>query len=302
VLRIKGTRRGIALTTDGNGRFVYLDPEAGGKIAVAEAARNIVCMGARPVAATNCLNFGNPEKPDIYYQLERATAGMAAACVALDTPIVSGNVSLYNESERGAVYPTPVVGMLGIFEDVTRHLRPGFQQPGDIVALLGGGEEDGLAGSEYQAIFHGAPAGQPVIDLDLECRLQQAMHVATEAGWLRSAHDCSLGGLAVALARCAIAHGLGLEARAYDLGPRLDAALFGETQSRIVISCAPEHWAQLEALAARYRLPLRRIGVVGGDRFQLGGVIDLPVAELAAAWHGGLPAALAGEPVAAQPA
>src|SRR5215211_1937405 len=204
VLRIKGTRRAIAAATDGNGRLCYLDPFTGGAIAVAEAARNVVCTGAQPVAVTNCLNFGNPEKPEIYYQLEQAIRGMASACEALETPVISGNVSLYNETLGEAVYPTPVIGMLGVVDDVRLCTGAGFVEDGDDVWLLGGaagelvGEAVSLGGSEYLRTVRGVVAGRPRINLDREVAVQRACLAAIRAEVVRSAHDCADGGLAVA--------------------------------------------------------------------------------------------------------
>ena len=297
VMRVKGTRRAIALTTDGSGRLCYLDPYAGGAMAVAEAARNVICAGAEPLAITDCLNFGNPERLDVYYQLEQVVSGMAEACRALNVPVVSGNVSLYNETSGEAVYPTPVVGMLGLLEDVERRCQMGFQADGDLVFLLGAGLEapaGSLAGSDYLLEVHGRVAGRPRIDLALEVRLQRACLEAIRRGLLRSAHDCSHGGLAVTLAESCIAGGRGLDAASRALSGRLDVALFGEAPSRIVVSCAPAARDELEALAAAHDVTLTRLGVVSGDRLCLGPHIDLPVSDLARIYEEGLPRALEG--------
>ena len=297
VLRIKGTKKGIALTTDGNGLYCYLDPYAGGAIAVAEAARNVVCAGAQPLAVTDCLNFGNPEKADVYYQMEGAVRGMAAACAKFDTPVISGNVSLYNETNGEPVLPTPVVGMLGLLEDVDRRCSMGFRKEGDDVYLLGSGLDspvEALAGSEYLREVHGLIAGQPRIDLDLELRVQRVCMEAIEGGLLCSAHDCSSGGLAVALAECCIERGLGLYGTGLSVGGRLDAALFGETQSRIIASCPPEQRGDLQALASRHTVPLTPLGRVGGERLSLGDFLSVPVSSLAGAYREGLPRALEG--------
>jgi len=297
VLRIKGTKKGIALTTDGNGLYCYLDPYAGGAIAVAEAARNVVCAGAQPLAVTDCLNFGNPEKADVYYQMEGAVRGMAAACAKFDTPVISGNVSLYNETNGEPVLPTPVVGMLGLLEDVDRRCSMGFRKEGDDVYLLGSGLDspvEALAGSEYLREVHGLIAGQPRIDLDLELRVQRVCMEAIEGGLLCSAHDCSSGGLAVALAECCIERGLGLYGTGLSVGGRLDAALFGETQSRIIASCPPEQRGDLQALAGRHAAPLTLLGRVGGERLSLGDFLSVPVSSLAGAYREGLPRALEG--------
>ena len=261
VLRVPGTNKGIAVTTDCNGRLCYLDPYAGGAIAVAEAARNIVCTGATPVAVTDCLNFGNPEKLDVYYTLEHAVRGIAEACLVFDTPVVSGNVSLYNETAGRPVYPTPVIGLLGILEDVSKHLRAGFDAPGREVYLLGAAVEQPaatLGGSEYLEALHGVVAGLPTIDLAAEKRLQQLVLRAHAEGLLSSAHDCSDGGLAVALAECAILGGHGFEGHAAISG-RLDALLFGEAQGRIVVSVAGDA-SRLHALAAELGVPIASLG------------------------------------------
>ncbi|MGD0115433.1 MAG: phosphoribosylformylglycinamidine synthase subunit PurL [Dehalococcoidia bacterium] len=296
VLRVKGTKKGLALTNDGNGLYCYLDPLAGGAIAVAEAARNVVCAGGRPAAITDCLNFGNPEKLDVYYQMEETIRGIAAAAEKLGAPIVSGNVSLYNETNGEPVLPTPVIGMLGLLDDVDRRCEMGFQAEGDAVLLLGAtldGPVESLAGSEYLREMHGLIAGQPRIDLDLEARVQQVCLEAISNGLLRSAHDCSQGGLAVALAESCISGGIGLRGERIAT-PRLDATLFGEAQSRIVVSCSPDRRDELETLARRQDIPLTFLGLVGGDHLTLPGALDVSLIELTGAYARGLPDALAG--------
>ena len=297
------TGKRIALTTDGNGRLTYLDPYNGGALAVAEAARNCVCAGATPLALTNCLNFGAPEKPSVYYQLAQAIDGMSAAARALATPVISGNVSLYNESYGAPIYPTPVVGMLGLIEG--REPTPSaFQAAGDLVALLGAWSADpaDLGGSAYLATIHATVAGRPPqLDLAREQALQRLTLDATAAGLLRSAHDCSDGGLAVALAECCMWSSLGMVG---DTTPPIPAngdpalntlttlaALYGEAPSRIVVSLAPGQWDALATLAAAHGVPLTRLGVVGGDRLRLADALDADVAELRAVWRGGLAAA-----------
>jgi phosphoribosylformylglycinamidine synthase II len=304
VLRIKGTHRAIALTTDCNGRYCYLDPYAGGAIAVAEAARNVVCTGAQPIAVTDCLNFGNPERPEIYYQLEQAIRGMSAACETFGTPVISGNVSLYNETLGTAVYPTPVVGMLGLIEDVELRCDAPFRQAGDVVVLLHPLSTQHsvlstLGGSEYLKVVHGLVAGQPEIDLEAEAAVQRCTLEAIRSGLLSSAHDCAEGGLAVALAECAVWGTIGFDGAHAARGtrhaaPRLDALLFGEAQSRIVVSLPEGRLAELERLGASHGVVLTRLGSVGGDRFRFGGVIDLPLTSLTEAIEGGIPAALEG--------
>jgi len=305
VLRIKGTDKAIALAADGNGRLCYLDPEAGGAMVVAEAARNVVCAGGEPAALTDCLNFGNPERPEVYFQLEQVIRGMSRACRVLGIPVISGNVSLYNETAGRAIYPTPIVGMLGVLGDVDRRCGPGFREVGDAVFLLGqdlaapaAGEVRGLAGGEYLAELHGIVAGQPAIDLDLEARVQQVCLEGIRSGLVRSAHDCSDGGLAVALAEACLAGETGFEGVALPEAGRRDALLFGETPSRIVVSVAADQARDLRALAAGAGIPLSQVGTSGGDRLVFG-PLDLPLAELRDAWEGGLDRSLGRGPAGA---
>jgi phosphoribosylformylglycinamidine synthase len=295
VLRLKGTEQGIALSTDGNGRYTFLDPFVGGMIAVAEAARNVVCAGAEPVAITNCLNFGDPTRPEIMWQFAEAVRGMAEACRALQTPVTGGNVSLYNETMGKAIFPTPTVGMLGILPHISQATTQAFKVEGDVVVLLGKTLEE-LGGSEYLKRCHGLERGlPPAIDLELERRVQHCCLEAIRTGIVRSAHDCSDGGLAVALAECCISDGerpMGVDV---DLAEamRPDALLFGETQSRIVLSVSPEGLPDLRRIALRSDIPLQVLGRVSGSRFTVRGKdfgIDLPLARLKEAWRGGLPA------------
>ncbi len=279
VLRVPGTSRGIALTTDCNARLCYLDPYTGGAIAVAEAARNVVCTGATPVAITDCLNFGNPEKPEVYYTLEQAIRGIAAACEVFATPVVSGNVSLYNETSGRPVYPTPVVGLLGVMDDVSTALTAGFTRPGCDVWVLGAAltqPADSLAGSEYLETEHDLVAGLPRVDLEHERRLQQLVLQLHREGLLQSAHDCSEGGLAVALAECSILGDAGF-AGVGTIEGRLDAALFGESQGRVVVSLHPDTFRQgggagrLEDLAREHQITATRLGrTIEGDAFGFG--------------------------------
>ncbi len=299
VLRIKGTRRGIALCTDGNGRYCYLDPYRGGAIAVAEACRNLSCAGAEPIALTDCLNFGNPERREIYYQLEWCIRGMAEACRVLGVPVVSGNVSLYNETQGRAIYPTPVVGALGLLEDVQLHTTSAFKSPGELVVLLGASEVRGrardLAGSEYLELIHSKVAGRPAIDLELERRVQQLCRRAIQEGIVTSAHDCSDGGLAVALVEACIAGGpdsafakggLGGISRVgfsgdFRVRGRWDAALFGEAQSRVIVSLPPERLSDLAKLSTELGVPLTSLGMTtSAHRFAIAGHVDLPLEEL----------------------
>ncbi len=300
VLRIKGTNKAIALSIDGNGRYCWLDPYRGGQIAVAEVCRNLCCSGAEPLALTDCLNFGNPERPEIYHQLEWCVRGIARACRRLGVPVVSGNVSLYNESQGQAILPTPILGGLGLLEDAARHTQSAFPEEGLTVLLLGQGNlrprAADLAGSEYLQAQHGRVAGRPAIDLALEKRVQDLCRRAIREGIVASAHDCADGGLAVALAESAIPHAVGFRGgpALARLPRRWDAALFGERQSRIVLSLAPEQQLRLKGMAAAADVPLLELGTTGGSRFRLGRYADRPLSEVADAWQESLGRALAG--------
>ena len=291
VIRVKGTNKGLALKTDCNPRYCFLDPELGGAHAVAEATRNVACTGATPLAITDCLNFGSPERPESFYGLDRAVRGMAAACRALGTPVVSGNVSLYNESAGMAIPPTPTVGAVGILEDAGTALTMAWPVGATIVLL--GRLAATLGGSEYLAQLHGRTAGAPPpLDLDEEARLQRCLLAAHAAGLLLAAHDTGEGGLAVALAECAIAGKCGAEL-ACDaiLGAndgRRDRALFGEAGSRVILAVRDENVAALERLAREYGLTMQVLGAAGGDQLVVDGLLAIPVGELRATWEGGL--------------
>jgi phosphoribosylformylglycinamidine synthase subunit PurL len=308
VLRIRGTRKGIAASMDCNPRYVYLDPARGGRIAVAEAARNVVCVGARPRAVTDNLNFGNPHKPDVYFQMRESVLGMAEACRVLETPVTGGNVSLYNESPQGAIFPTPVVGMVGVLDDVSKAIGAAFRDAGHAIVLLGRNTEE-LGASEYLRTIHGRTAGQvPRVDLEAEKRLHEAVLAMVDQRLLASAHDCAEGGLAVCLVESAvlpIQTPRGFSVTLDDDLP-VDALLFGEAQGRIVVSCAEEQVDRVLALAARDDVPAARIGTVGavGDAVVLeltatGTRVDLPAAELAEAYHTTLPRIMAAPTAAA---
>lgn len=293
VVTIQGTRKGIAMTTDCNGRYVYLDPEVGGRIAVSEAARNIVCSGAEPLAITDNLNFGNPEKPEIFWQMERAVDGMAEACRVLDTPVIGGNVSLYNENASGSIYPTPVVGMVGLVEDTDHITTQAFKQEGDAILLLGVTKAE-LGGSEFQYAVHGVTEGRPpALDLETEKKLLNTVLGAIRGGWVRSAHDLSEGGLSLALAESCIGGGIGANVELSANGLRHDVALFSESQSRIVLTAAPERAEELKAVIAAGGVPVEIIGTVGGDRLRVTldgtSVLDEPVAELKSIWEDAIP-------------
>ena len=289
VLRIRGLKQGLAVCTDGPGRAVELDPYVGAARAVAEAARNVACTGARPVAVTDCLNFANPERAPIYFQLSESIRGMADACRAFGTPVVSGNASLYNESEDGPVTPTPVVGMLGIISDVTNAVRMAFQDEGDEIWLLGGPlEQDpsSLGASEYLSVLHGKSAGPVEIDLEAEAALIDVLVEAAEGGLLKSAHDCSDGGLAVAIAESAVAGEIGVRITA-GFGGRVDAALFGEAGARAIVSVERAAGSQLAEIAAKHGLAAAGIGSIGGDRVALG-EIALTLQDASDAWNSAL--------------
>lgn len=273
LIRIKGTQKGIAVATDCNSLYVYLDPFEGGKIAVAEAARNVVCSGAKPIGVTNCLNFGNPMKPEIFWQFHQAVAGMIESCTALETPVTGGNVSFYNESPQGAIYPTPTIGMVGLLDNIEKRVPSAFQNEGDIVFLAGETFNE-LGGSHYLMLEHGLKQGLPPrLDLKREGLLQQFILAAADTRKLASCHDLSEGGLAVALAECCIKSEEGLGATITDLegirksqkGLRDDALYFGESQSRVIISVKPEHCKDVRNLAQKQGTTLFEIGKVGGD-------------------------------------
>jgi phosphoribosylformylglycinamidine synthase II len=296
VLRVRGTTKGIAATTDCNARYVYLNPRRGAMIAVAEAARNVVCTGARPRAITNNLNFGNPLKPEVYYQLREAVLGMGEACSAFETPVTGGNVSLYNESPSGAIYPTPTVGMVGVLDDVSKHIRSCFNAPFDAIVLLGRNSDE-LGGSEYLKVVHGKVAGDaPNVDLQAERALQELLLELAEERLAHSAHDCAEGGLAVCIAESCIADAERLLGATVTLPDTLPPAalLFGEAQGRIVISCAPANVERVLVLAKRHHVPAAQIGTVGevNGRFKLTGAdatIDVDVAQLSEVWREAIP-------------
>ncbi|MGH7902881.1 MAG: phosphoribosylformylglycinamidine synthase subunit PurL [Candidatus Dormibacteraceae bacterium] len=282
LLRVKGTRLGLAMTADGSGRYCALDPFAGAQIAVAEAARNLVAVGARPLAVTDCLNLGNPDRPEVYWQLEEVVAGIAAACRALGLPVVSGNVSLYNESELGAIDPTPVIGMVGVLDDCALRLSHGLQEAGDFVLLAGASGND-LGGSEYMRLVHGLVAGPPpAIDLVAERSAHEFVLAAAAAALVKSAHDLSEGGLLVGLAECCLAGGLGI--RCPELKPdreiRLEAAFFGESQGRFILTAGSRAMPELQTLARRHHVELALLGMAGGDAIEFEDQLRVGLDEL----------------------
>jgi len=283
VLRIKGTQKTIAITCDGNGRYCYLDPYLGGMIAVAEAARNVVCVGAKPLAITNCLNFGNPEKPEVMWQFQKVVEGMSYACKILNTPVTGGNVSFYNETEEVSIYPTPVVGMLGIIEG-SRVDGMGFKDEGDLIILLGETKEE-LGGSEYLKQIYGQVAGRiPTLDLVLEKNIQDTCLQAIEQGIIKSAHDCSEGGLAIALAECCIVGKIGVEIIFETTFIQPHYLLFSESQSRILVSLKKENLDDLEKIASYNGVTFSILGKVGGSKLQINNWIDISISSLESQW------------------
>jgi phosphoribosylformylglycinamidine synthase len=292
VVRVKGTRRALALSTDCNARFVYLDPFLGAQHAVAEAARNVACAGGQPIGATNCLNFGNPQRPEIMWQFARAVEGMGAACRALDIPITGGNVSLYNETDGNGVLPTPVLGVVGLIEDADTVVRRAFRQAGDVVILLGESRAE-LGGSEYLKVVHGLVRGvPPALDLDREKALQKFLVDGAAAGLIRSAHDCAEGGLAVTVAECCFDSGLGVEVGTPGTNAEVTwrdvMTLFGESASRVVISVEPRYASEILHRAADAGVPAMDIGRVGGERIRMSVdgrvVLDAALDEIERLW------------------
>lgn len=295
VLRVDGTTKGIALTIDGTGPMSLLDPATGAAMVVAEAARNLVCSGARPLALTDCLNFGNPERPDVFWQFSQAVAGMSDACRVLGIPVIGGNVSFYNETGTSAILPTPVVGMVGIMDDPGKACRQGFGAPGDSIVLLGS-ITDELGGSVYVRMATGRTAGRvPALDLERERLVQAVCLGAIGRGIIRSAHDVSEGGLAVTLAESCITGEIGARISLPE-GVRPDALLFGEAPSRIVVSVAPGDLCAFLEAARDAGVPAMLLGCVGGVDLTLEvsgrSIVQAPVASLAAAWSGSLPQAM----------
>jgi phosphoribosylformylglycinamidine synthase len=283
VIRLRKTNKALVMTTDCNGRYCYLNPRMGARIAVAEAARNLVCSGAMPLAITNCLNFGNPYDPEVYWTFAECIEGMAEACRILETPVTGGNVSFYNEDPERIVYPTPVVGMIGLVEDIKYITTQWFKKEGDLIVLLGKNKE-GLGGTEFLKVIHNLTKGEPpVLDLDYEKRVQQACLKLIKSGIVKSAHDCSEGGLAVALAECCVTSGnnlrLGAEIEIQD-NLREDALLFGETQSRIILSLEEKDLLELEKLVKEYNIDYAIIGKVGGENIKINNWINLPVQKI----------------------
>jgi len=294
VLRIKGKTKALAVALDGNSLYAYLDPLIGGKIAVAEACRNLACVGARPVGVTNCLNFGNPEKPEIMWQFQRVIEGIATACKVFNIPVTGGNVSFYNDTEGQSIFPTPVLGVVGILPDLANAVSPGFKQQGNAVILLGKNREE-LGGSEYVKHLHQQEKGKPPrIDLEEEQRVQELCIEAINEGLLESAHDVAEGGLAVCLAEGSLLSAARFGFRVnLDDSIRADALFFGETQSRICVTVTDKNRDRFLHLAEQRRVPATPIGMTGGDRIIIAhrgkNLIDIPVLEAFQAWKMAIP-------------
>ncbi|MBT7855584.1 MAG: phosphoribosylformylglycinamidine synthase II, partial [Nitrospinaceae bacterium] len=300
LVRIKGTKKSLALTTDGNARYCMLDAHTGGALAVAEAARNISCTGATPLAMTNCLNFGNPENPAVMAQFSSAVEGMSEACRALGVPVVSGNVSFYNETHGEDIYPTPIVGMVGLIEDSQKRATQGFVREGDDIALLHPAAELPLSkggAHEYVWVLSGREGGAaPAISLESEAFVQDLCRKAIASGLLGSAHDLSDGGLGVALAECALSSrggGLGANIRLPECGGRLDGIFFGEVASRILVSASPDAFVQLRKMAESHEVGCYQIGQVAAGSLRVeapdGAIaMELELDNLMAAWSGAL--------------
>lgn len=285
VIRIQGTNKALAMSTDCNGRHCWLNPYEGAKGAVAESARNVVCSGATPMAISNCLNFGNPYKPDVFWTFKEAIRGITDACLAFDTPVTGGNVSFYNESPQGSIYPTPTIAMLGIIEDKTKIMDQYFKDDGDVIILLGD-RANNIGGSEYLKEVHNKITGNaPIVDVEKEKRLYEVVLKLIDERLIKSAHDCSDGGLAIAIAESCFNPQLKTKGAIIDLDfeHRIDAELFGEAHSRVVISTVAANVPAILEICGDF--PCTVIGEVTGDRFMINKLIDLPKDELHSAWY-----------------
>ncbi len=304
VIRVKETNRGLAMALDGNSRWCYLDPKLGAMHAVAESARNVACTGATPIAATNCLNFGNPEKPHIMWQFSQTIDGLTKACEELETPITGGNVSFYNETLGEGIYPTPVMGVVGIIEDVHKAIGPHFREAGRSLVLLRGSEpgdasdvEAEFGSSEYAKEILGQVWGfPPSLELDKEAALQKATIEMIDSGLVESAKDCSEGGVAVTLAECGFARGVGAKVDLSSNDLVSEFALFGEDASRIVISCDPQNVGGIKEIAVKYGLSAEAIGETVPDKLEIRVAGEIAaaasVSELREAWASALEKAL----------
>ncbi|MDR9414711.1 MAG: phosphoribosylformylglycinamidine synthase subunit PurL [Gracilimonas sp.] len=293
VIRIKGTKKGLVAKTDCNGRYVYLNPRKGGQIAVAESARNVVCSGAKPMAITNCLNFGNPYKPEVYWTFKEALGGMGDACRTLNTPVTGGNVSFYNENPNSAIFPSPIIGMLGVIEDVEKHVTtPAFKNEGDIILYIGA-DRKGLGGSEYLKEIHGLTTGNaPELDLDFEVKLQTALLTAIQTGLITAAHDISDGGLATTLTEMAIFGNKGAQLSVETLSGSRHEILFSEAQSGVVITISAPELQRVKDHFEKSEVPVYELGVVKNDKLEIKDLISLKVSTAAEIYENVIPKAM----------
>ncbi len=291
VVRVKDTKKGVGLTVDCNSRYCYLDPRRGASIAVAEAARNLAASGARPLALTDCLNFGNPESEAVMWQFAEAVEGIKEACIALGVPVIGGNVSFYNETSSTSIHPTPTIGMVGLIDDLSKHTAQWFDREGALVAVMGNAEGRGLGGSEYIKVVHGLERGQaPEIDLSAEKSLQEACLKAIRNCIILSAHDVSEGGLAAALAECCLnpAGSVGASVEIDASKGRADEALFGESQTRMIVSLEEKNAQALSEVCSEFGVPFKVIGKTGGRSLRIGGFVDAGLEEMQEAFRGSL--------------
>ena len=294
IIRLKGSKKGLVAKTDCNGRYVYLNPRRGGQIAVAESARNVVCSGAKPMAITNCLNYGNPYKPEVYWTFKESLAGMGDACRKLNTPVTGGNVSFYNENPESAIFPTPIIGMLGIIEDVEKHkMSPSFKNEGDIILYVGA-PRIGLGGTEYLKVVHGLTTGDaPKLDLDVELKVQQTVLEVITSGLVTAAHDVSDGGLAVCITEMGVFGDLGAQINLSVLSGSIHEVWFSEAQSGIVLTCQPDNYESLIKQLTQGGVEVAQIGTVQGDTLEFEGIGSVNVGHLHSIYEGAIPKAMA---------
>jgi phosphoribosylformylglycinamidine synthase len=294
IIRLKGSKKGLVAKTDCNGRYVYLNPRRGGQIAVAESARNVVCSGAKPMAITNCLNYGNPYKPEVYWTFKESLAGMGDACRKLNTPVTGGNVSFYNENPESAIFPTPIIGMLGIIEDVEKHkMSPSFKNEGDIILYVGA-PRIGLGGTEYLKVVHGLTTGDaPKLDLDVELKVQQTVLEVITSGLVTAAHDVSDGGLAVCITEMGVFGDLGAQINLSVLSGSIHEVWFSEAQSGIVLTCQPDKYESLVKQLTQGGVEVAQIGTVQGDTLVFEGIGSVNVGHLHSIYEGAIPKAMA---------
>ena len=294
IIRLKGSKKGLVAKTDCNGRYVYLNPRRGGQIAVVESARNVVCSGAKPMAITNCLNYGNPYKPEVYWTFKESLAGMGDACRKLNTPVTGGNVSFYNENPESAIFPTPIIGMLGVIEDVEKHkMSPSFKKEGDIILYVGA-PRIGLGGTEYLKVIHGLTTGDaPILDLDVELKVQETVLEAITSGLVTAAHDISDGGLAVTIAEMGIFGSLGAQIDLSVLSGSIHEIWFSEAQSGIILTCQSNQKEPLMKHLSQGGVDVAHIGTVQGDALNFEGVGSVSLDQLHKIYESAIPKAMA---------